>query len=807
MWPPTRLSRYFLRELITPTLLGLGLYTFALMMNWAFFVAKDAVAKDLDARTVAGLVVYFLPHALILSIPMGTLLGTLIGVGRLAADHEIVAMQASGVPPTRLVRPVLVHGALATAASALIYLALQPAAADRLEGLKRQLVAVNLASELRPRVFFTGVPGTVVYVDEIPAGSDRLQGILVYQANDGYGYEQLILAREGYLRPSPEEKGTIELDLRDGVTHNFRTSSPETYRPSKFGRYLPKPLRSPAYAIASGSPRPKLVSQMSPAELIAEIRRLEEERDPIIRDIRQRYAWVELHQRIALPIACFLFALLALPLGVERVRSGRAAGFALSLAVVLVYWLAFTTAKEQALRGTVPPALGVWAGNIAVAVWTAGAYYARFGRAPRGKRGFGLLNLALHAGSRLRPLAAAAFRHGAAAPDSLRLEIGSASPAPHGSRPAGFVSLLDRYVSALYLRSLLFALLSAYLIFAIVRVKSLLDSVVEHRRPMVMVLDYLKYFGPGELGTILPVACLLAGVVTLTIVGRNGELTAAKAAGMSAHRLALPILALTGALCVALFFVEDRVSPFTNRKAQEARDRIEGRSARTYGMLPGGRWTFGSGGLLYHYRLYDPATQTFQGLSVYRVDFATPRIVEHRFAEQARWSGSTWTAARGWSRTFPEDLSAGGGYERFETARLEGLDPPDNFARTERLSLVGDDLPEQTPLADLRRQIAWLGGSGYDTTRLRVAFHSRLARPLAPLVMVLLGVPFALFVGRRGSLYGIGVALGLVIVYWAAFAAFTALGAETLLPPLLAAWGANVLFGVVGGSLLLYVRT
>lgn len=805
MWhPTTRLTRYVLGELFTPTLLGLGLYTFVLMMNWAFFVAKDAVAKDLDAKTVAALVVYFLPHALILSIPMGTLLGTLIGVGRLSADHEIVALQASGIAPTSLARPVLVHGALATTASAFIYLAIQPAAYDRLETLRRQLVTVNLASELKPRVFFTGVPGTVVYVDEMRAGSDRLEGLLLYQAEDGYGYEQLILAREGYLRPSAEEKGTIEIDLRNGVTHNFRASVPETYRSSRFGRYLPKPLRSPGYAIASG-PRPKLVQQMSPAELIAEIRRLEQDRDPIVRDIRRRYAWVELHQRVALPMACFLFALLALPLGVGRVRAGRAAGFALSLVVVLVYWLAFTTAREQALGGNIPPALGVWAGNIAVAAWTATAYLG-FQRARRGMSELGVLATVLRGASWLSRLAAAASR-GRAGLLTARVEAASASPAPARSRPTGLVSLLDRYVSTLYLRSLLFALLSVYLIFAIVRVKSLLDSVVEHRRPLVMVLEYLKYFAPGELGTVLPVACLLAGVVTLTIVGRTGELTAAKAAGMSAHRVALPILALTAALCVVFFFVEDRVSPFTNRKAQEARDLIEGRSARTYGMLPGGRWTFGTGGLLYHYRLYDPATQTFQGLSIYRVDFETPRIVEHRFVEQARWNGTAWIAGRGWSRTLPEDLAAGSGYEQFETARLEGLDPPENFARTERLSLAGDDLPEQTPLADLRRQIAWLRGAGYDTTRLRVAFHSRLARPASPLVMVLLGVPFALLVGRRGSLYGIGVGLGLVIVYWAAFAAFTALGAEMLLPPLFAAWGANALFAVVGGSLLLHVRT
>jgi lipopolysaccharide export LptBFGC system permease protein LptF len=73
--------------------------------------------------------------------------------------------------------------------------------------------------------------------------------------------------------------------------------------------------------------------------------------------------------------------------------------------------------------------------------------------------------------------------------------------------------------------------------------------------------------------------------------------------------------------------------------------------------------------------------------------------------------------------------------------------------------------------------------------------------------MVLLGLPFAFKVGRRGSLYGIGVALLLVLVYWAVFATFNAMGLENLLEPRAAAWGPNVLFGLLGIYLLLYVKT
>ena len=110
-------------------------------------------------------------------------------------------------------------------------------------------------------------------------------------------------------------------------------------------------------------------------------------------------------------------------------------------------------------------------------------------------------------------------------------------------------------------------------------------------------------------------------------------------------------------------------------------------------------------------------------------------------------------------------------------------------------------------LQEMADQIEALENRGYDVTKLSVAFHGKIARTFSPLVMVLIGLPFAFKVGRRGSLYGVGVALLLVLVYWAALALFNALGLETLAQPIVAAWAPNILFGLLGVTLLLYVRT
>jgi lipopolysaccharide export system permease protein len=329
---------------------------------------------------------------------------------------------------------------------------------------------------------------------------------------------------------------------------------------------------------------------------------------------------------------------------------------------------------------------------------------------------------------------------------------------------------------------------------------------VERKQPAILVIRYFKYFIPGALVLTLPFAAMIAAVLAVTLLSRHGELTAFKASGMSVRRICLPILLITVLLCSIVHLIQERIAPETNRRAQAVKDLIQGRSPRTYGWSPGGRWTFGADGRLYHYRLFDPQALRFQGLSVFRVDLAAARVLEQWFCVSAKWNGHAWEAEKGWYRSFPEPGSAGD-YRRFDHEEIAVFDHPDNFTRQERTLLAGTDMPQQVSLGELDEQIAGLAKSGYDTTRLRVEYWQKTAAVATPLVTVLLGLPFAFKVGRRGSMYGVGVGLGLAIVFWATAAIFNALGLETILPPLMSAWSPNVFFAAVGGYLLLYAPT
>lgn len=822
----SRIHRYVLAELSGPTFLGLFVWTFLLLMNHMFFVAEKALSKNLGWELTSRLFLSGVPNLLIMSIPMAVILGCLIGVGRLSADHEWVALQSAGHGPRRLLVPVALHGLLASLVAFGIYAAVVPRANYALRNLRGEILyASHLAGDLRPGGFYTQLPNVVLFVDNIRSGtaSGRLEGVLLVEEPQATERTTLTLARRGDLYPAPDASGALILDLEEGVSHTFRQASTESYRASTFGTFRYR-IETPPYLKSLLTARDKVVQDLTPLELWEEYREARDNRDRLaaqvasagptgqgselqIAEHRLRFATADMHQRLALPLASFIFAVLALPLGITRVRSGKGAGFAMSLLILLIYWAAFTFFRDQASIGRFPAALGPWMGNLVLLPWAVYGLW-RLRRPPT--EGTGPLlrtwSLSMRAAGAVASRVGPATQRAAADDDEAQPEAVPLADLVSGT-PNRFVARLDHYVGKHYLRILALAVVSAYLIYALVESKNLVDSLLRTQQSMSLLFEYFKYFVPIKLPIILPISCLVAAVVTFTLLTRTGELTAIKAVGVSMQRVSAPVLALTAMLSGVLFLVEYTIAPAANRRAEETKDQIMGRAPRTHGMPLTGGWAFGpQGERLYHYRLYDSDREEFQGLRVFSLDRSVPRILDHRFAERARWRRDHWELEGSWWRTFGPE---GAGIEQQSEqllSRVE-LDPPEHFASRELNLTSASDFTDEMTLPEITAQIDALRDRGYDTTHLQVAYHGKLSQAITPVVMVLLGLPFAFRVGRRGSLYGIGVALLLVLVYWATYAMFNALGLESLLDARAAAWAPNALYALLGVYLMLYVRT
>ena len=139
-------------------------------------------------------------------------------------------------------------------------------------------------------------------------------------------------------------------------------------------------------------------------------------------------------------------------------------------------------------------------------------------------------------------------------------------------------------------------------------------------------------------------------------------------------------------------------------------------------------------------------------------------------------------------------------HEFSQTSFSEIHEDPGYFTKEEKQA-------QEMNFGQLDRYIADLRQSGFDTVRLRVQLWQKLAYPLIAVVMAVLAIPFALLMGRRGSLTGIAVAIAVALAYFVVDGLFGAMGNVNYLPAALAAWSSDILFGLAGGYLLLRTPT
>jgi branched-chain amino acid transport system permease protein len=263
--------------------------------------------------------------------------------------------------------------------------------------------------------------------------------------------------------------------------------------------------------------------------------------------------------------------------------------------------------------------------------------------------------------------------------------------------------------------------------------------------------------------------------------------------------------ALAAAAGALLFGIEQYVLAASNRQASELEHRIRYGSPRA-AVLLGRQWTAGREGDIYHYQFFDPRRGELRGFWRYQFDSREWRLAGLLYAATARVEPGApdpargtvhWMCRDGWMRRLRPD--GGADYSAFTAAAID-MEPADYF---------GNEPPDAASMtvAELRQYIDSMQASGLNVRRQEVDLHRKLAFPLVTVVMTLLAVPFAVMTGRRGALYAVGVGIVLAIAYWMAASAFGAFGAAGLIPPALAAWAPNLLFGAGAAWLLLTVRT
>jgi LPS export ABC transporter permease LptG/LPS export ABC transporter permease LptF len=784
------LDRYLVREVVLPFFLGLMVLTFVLVIPPILNYGEKLIAKGVDWHIVVRLLLTLLPQALGITIPMALLLGLLIGLGRLSADREFVAIQACGVSIFSLLRPVAAMAAAAWAATAYVMIVSLPNANQTFREITYHIVAARAESDVKPRVFFDGFPGRVIYVRDLPAGGGWRD---VFLADATRGDQTTVYFAETGRLLLDREKQLVQLMLENGTRHTTFVDKPEDYEGTVFESIvlnLDPETVFPRVSLMKGEP------EMTLAELRASVAAGAKVGDPAY---NQR---LMIQQKFSFPAACFVLALLGLGLGVTSRKEGMLSSFVLGLSIIFAYYIILWTARSIAKGAMVPAELAPWLPNILLGAAGMALLFWRAGSADQSIRISvpGWLPLRGHRSAACESAPAVAAK---SAPRRSRAVLVVKMPHVDLPRPR----LLDRYITRQYLHIFGLAFLGLLGLFYVSTLVDMLERLVRGTATSSMLLRYMYFATPQFVYYIIPISALVATLVTVGLLTKNSELVVMRACGVSLYRSAVPLLLFALAGSGALFGLQEWVLAESNRRAEGLRHVMRGFPARTFDVLER-RWVVGSGGDIYHYAFFDPRLNRFSDLLAFHVSEKAWRLETLTHAKDValarRHAGDaapvTWTGRQGWVREFFADRRKNAvTYQAFAERGLS-LERPDYF-KTEEPDA------ERMTYGQLKRYIVQLQASGFDIVPHMVALQRKIAFPFVTVIMTVLAVPFAVMTGRRGALYGIGIGIVLAIVYWTTQSVFAAVGSGGLIAPMLAAWAPNILFGAAAAYMLLTVRT
>ena len=363
--------------------------------------------------------------------------------------------------------------------------------------------------------------------------------------------------------------------------------------------------------------------------------------------------------------------------------------------------------------------------------------------------------------------------------------------------PQSAIRTLDRYLLREWLRVFLITLLGFPILVIVIDLTDKMDSYLGRGlKPATVAFSYV-FDLPEKMFLVLPVAVLFATVFTVGSLGRHSELTAAKASGISFHRLVRPLF-VAGGLSFIMGLLLGELAPVTTAK------RLELLGEKAVQNLPT-RDNFvyrADGGWVYAVRGLDLRTRQMVDLMLERegsgVEYPTIVLA----AQTAVYSDSTmkkyWMLHRGSLRYLEGNDPGGGGEFAFEFDSLQSRtlneSPVDLLAQPKA--------PDEMRYSELRRYIDALMRSGSNAKKLQVELALKVAIPMICLLIALFGAPLAISSPKSGAAWGVAASLATTFIVLLMFQLAKAVGAGGVLPPMLAAWIPNLLVGVAAVYLL-----
>ena len=338
---PKLIDRYVTREILGP--FGVALLTFVVLITGhiLFTVVQVIVEHGVPLPNIAKFLALQVPRAVVLALPVSTLLGCSLGLNRLASEHELTALRTAGVSLPRIMRPALLLGAVAVVAAFLISEYAVPWANGEAKRMLHQIALSQRALVFRPGKFTEANPNIHFFVEQVDRGQNLLKGVYFFVNQQG-DFPVLFQARQARFTArvlQATDARFYHLDKKGNLTWATMASADVNV----------------GSLLSGTTPQFSSIETMRFGELIAKWRQREQQHAGYGR----RFA-VEIHWRIALAFSCLVFALLAGAITQYFSTTQQLAGVLVTLLVVFVYYVLMLWLRMLGNAGSLPPVVSGW---------------------------------------------------------------------------------------------------------------------------------------------------------------------------------------------------------------------------------------------------------------------------------------------------------------------------------------------------------------------------------------------------------------------------------------------------------------
>ncbi|MEK6600207.1 MAG: LPS export ABC transporter permease LptF [Deltaproteobacteria bacterium] len=360
---PHIIQRYIFREMAIPFLFSIGIFTITSLLSKIPHLIQLMINHGVGFLVVVQFIVFILPSILIYVIPVSFLIAVLIAYNRLSSDNEITAMKAAGLSILKISRSVAIMALFAYSISSFFTIYAFPWGSLSSKRLIYDMARSKASIGLRERVFNSAFNGLILYANRIITENGELEGIFISDQRDEKD-NNIITAKNGIIS-SDHQTMEITLRLFNGIVH--RSGEKGLYKIVTFNTYdLNLSLKDEEIKNPDTSKTNKDLTVSQLKEKIDDMKRGGRDPSPHI---------IDLHKRFALPASVFVFGLLGIPLGIQRIRTIRFTSFTIGLGVVLFYYVLSTALESLGDKGLLNPVLAVWGTDILMAALGVTMFY------------------------------------------------------------------------------------------------------------------------------------------------------------------------------------------------------------------------------------------------------------------------------------------------------------------------------------------------------------------------------------------------------------------------------------------------